>query len=543
LSQFEADDPDDTDGPDGNVSAVDPHFENSTHPLPHSINFNMEQLRLRAFAIPTLRVAWMLLDCYAPTSMHAASLLRLLIGSTPSPVVESVPFQWDEPAMQDLVLFFWDSLQCLSAQLKHFYNDSTHCGTKPNRRTKRDVLRVSRILLFHSLPYWIVYFLQTYGFNPQTLGTFASIDSLLVGGSQYERIKTLRLLSLSLRMKSKVPKLLGGRFHAMVSDKFRPVITELFSLCMEMVTAHHEDHAVPDMVRLASHAKHCFSRGETPLSNPFPMIYEAIVEFLPLAVDRARCDVREIRKGYPRSWPDSTPPPTTRKRRKAHADPPRPPLDDPGEVSDDDLHSQSATARSNRLVLDDCEASDSTPSGVVRAAPAKQRQRHVPSPDCTGTAAPPLCSEVHRRHDACDSRDVGLDEAHSHHKDSDASAPKQRLCGDCKDLLHQFFVSGLQRGHSPGATGAYLWSILRKQRQNMSQPNSTASSSSVSSSASIDESSHAGISSRRRSESQCDANSDSGDADSDPDNESNDDICCKRQRSLCAVGESSDDDV
>jgi hypothetical protein len=508
MSQFEADAPDDVEGPDGNGRAVNPHFENSTHPLPHSINFTMEQLRLRAFAIPTLRVAWMLLDCYAPTSMHAASLLRLLIGSTPSPVVESVPFQWDEPAMHDLVIFFWDSLQCLSAQLKHFYNDSTCCGTKPNRRTKRDVLRVSRIVLFHSLPYWIVSFLYTYGFNPQTLGTFASIDSLLVGGSQYERIKTLRLLSLSLRMKSKVPKLLGGRFHAMVSDKFRPVITELFSLCMEMVTAHHEDHAVPQMVRLASHATHCFSRGETPLSNPFPGIYEAIVEFLPLAVDRVRCDVPEIRKGYPRSWPDSTPPPTTRKRRKADVDhPPRPPSDDPGEVSDHDLHSHSATARSNHLVLDECEACDLTPSGVVRAAPARQRQRNVASPDCTGTAAAPLSSEVHRRLDACESR----------HKDDDASVPKQHLCFGCKALLRQFFVSGLQKGHSPGATGAYLWSILcKKQQQNMSQPDSTVSSSSVSSS------------------------SDSGVADSD--DESIDDIHYRRQRSHLAIRETSDDD-
>ena len=563
MSQFEATEPEDAEAPHADDSAVDPNFENLDRPLPNSINFSMEQLRLRAFAIPTLRVAWMLLDCYAPTSMHAASLLRLLVGGTPSPVVELFPFQWDEPALHDLVIFFWDSLQCLSAQLKHYYNDSTRCGTKPNRRTKRDVLRVSRIVLFHSLPYWIISFLQTYGFNPQTLGTFSSIDSLLVGGLQYERIKTLRLLSLSLRMKSKVPKLLGGRFHAMVSDKFRPVISDLFSLCMEMVTAHDEDHAPPRMVPLSMHARGCFSSGETPLSNPFPWIYEAIVEFLPLAVDRARCDVREIRKGYPGSWPDSTPPPTTRKRRIADVDrPPGPPPDDPGEVSDNDLHSQSATVppRSNRFVLDECEASssDSSPSVVVPCAPARHRQRTVSSPGFTGAASPPPCNGLHPRRDGCESHDVGLDGPHSHHVDDYASVPKQRIghaedptfvpkqhiCGVCKDLLYQFFLSGLQKGHSPGATGAYLWSILCKRHQNMSQPASAVSSSSVASSTSMDEPSltciSSRISSRCRSDSRRDdPNSDYGHAGDD----SSDDIHCRRQRSLLAVEESSDDDV
>jgi hypothetical protein len=172
------------------------------------------------------------------------------------------------------------------------------------------------VLLYHSISYWTVSFLQRYGFNPKALLAFASIDGNVVGGSQYERIKSLRLLSMSLRMKSKVPKILGARFHAMVSEKYRPVINELWSLCKELVAVHDSDEWREMATPLSSAALRCFSVGCSPLSNPFPSIYEAILEFLPLAVDRIRKDVRETRKGYPASWPDSTPPASSQRKKK-----------------------------------------------------------------------------------------------------------------------------------------------------------------------------------------------------------------------------------
>jgi len=194
------------------------------------------------------------------------------------------------------------------------------------------------------------------------------------------------------------------------------------------------------------------------------------------------------------------PPRSTRKRRKADVDNPPPPMDESCVASDDDLPSNSAMAASNHLILDQCEASASPPLGHVRSAPTRQSHRHAGSPTCTRTASIPVCPGEH-------------EDAHSHHKDHNSSGPKQSICAGCKDMLHQFFVSGLQKGHSPAVTGAYLWSILHKRQQNKSEPDSTGCSSS-----SIDESSSACV------------------------DESNDDIPSRRHHSVFALQESSDED-
>jgi hypothetical protein len=478
MSQYDADvvnrsasaDSDDSDPPviDDEISNDEQHHANTpsnaecgaSHPPSPSLHFAMETLRLRAFSIPHLRVAWMVLDCYAPTSQHAASVLGLLLGGNRSPVSEAVIFQWDEPAMNDLILFFWDAFQCLSRQVKHFYSDASLCESVPSRKKKKLVLRLSRILLFHSVSYWTVSFLHTYGYNPQSLLAFSSIDAMLLGGSQYERIKTLRLLSLSLRMRSKVPKLLGGRFHAMVSEKFRPVLSELWSLCSEVVGIHDSDEfgQSAELRPLCVTAKGRLALGQAPLSNPFPPIYEAILEFLPLAVDHVRNDVREIRKGYPPSWPASTPPPTTRKRKQAtEANPPSRAgnLDDASEAATGDM---SIAPGPNQFILEDSLEDNARNSGDLSSTiiGLEQRSAHVPHnvapiARCHGTdtaqrdARTALPSPERQRGGA-----------------SLSGSPPPTMCSHCKDLLYQFLLQGRQKGYSPSSLGSHLWDRLHK---------------------------------------------------------------------------------
>jgi hypothetical protein len=66
-------------------------------------------------------------------------------------------------------------------------------------------------------------------------------------------------------MKSKVPKLFGSQFHAMVSEKFTPVLNELFSLCMEMAALHkNSDDPQQIATPLSSNAHHSLSVGISP---------------------------------------------------------------------------------------------------------------------------------------------------------------------------------------------------------------------------------------------------------------------------------------
>jgi hypothetical protein len=65
-------------------------------------------------------------------------------------------------------------------------------------------------------------------------------------------------------MKSKVPKLFGSRFHVMVSEKFTPVLNELFSLCTEMVALHDSNDPQQIATPLSSNAHHSLSVGISP---------------------------------------------------------------------------------------------------------------------------------------------------------------------------------------------------------------------------------------------------------------------------------------
>jgi hypothetical protein len=84
--------------------------DTSRDPAAPSIIFAMEQLRLRAFSTPDLSSAWFFLDCYAPTSLHAANVLSFLVGARPIPAPEAFPFRLDSCAMHEMVIFFWDAL-------------------------------------------------------------------------------------------------------------------------------------------------------------------------------------------------------------------------------------------------------------------------------------------------------------------------------------------------------------------------------------------------------------------------------------------------
>jgi hypothetical protein len=455
---------------DGDNGEVNP----SQDPVVPSIKFDMEQMRLRAFSTPALSSSWFFLDCYAPTALHAASVLAFLLGARPIPAPEALPFRWDLGAMQEMVSFFWDALHSISARVKHFYADPSLCGHILTRKLKKVVYRVSRALLFQCISYWIVEFLQSYGFNPAALEPFSSIDANVFGESNYERIKTLRLLSLSLRMKSKVPKLFGSRFHAMVSEKVRPVLEELFRLCREMVSLHDSEDPIPDSAAICSTAHRRLSDGLSPLSNPFPSIYEAIVEFLPLAVDRARGDVREISKGYPVSWPDHTPPSIKRKNKGNHSNTEAPykrvavanvsrnfPTTSIVMTNSCGLDEATRADRQSSTSSDESTGGRNHPPPGVSSRRTESKQfspSQIPQPRVINNHVGQIIKEF-SHHPPSPASDIS--NRPGNHSKVESTHSKNAICGDCKDCLYTFFSDGLNKGFTPGAIGLKLWSVLR----------------------------------------------------------------------------------
>jgi hypothetical protein len=345
--------------------------------------------------------------------------------------------------MQEMVSFFWETLHSMSSRVKHFYADPSLCGHKLARKAKKVVYRLSRALLFQCISYWVVEFLQRYGINPAALEPFSSIDANVIGESHYDRIKTLRLLSLSLRMKSKVPKLFGNRFHAMVSQKVRPVLDQLFRLCTEMVSLHDADDSLQDATPLCSKAHKLLSDGLPPVTNPFPEIYEAIVEFLPLAVDRARKDVRELSKGYPASWPDHTPPPIKRKSKEHPSN----------------TESTENVIANAEVLTTSQPASEETANIFVtdQAVLANTRSKRSCDDSCAGSNQPPngLCAR---------GKDSNQESCPKIRRPSVTSAnvqSKRHICGECKDGLYTFFSDSINQGFTLGAIGLKLWTVLR----------------------------------------------------------------------------------
>ena len=455
MSQFDSEDGDNNDEEDTSQNHVAP-----------SVNFDMEQMRLRAFSTPDLSSSWFFLDCFAPTALHAAHVSRFLLGAMPVPAPEAQPFRWDSRAMQDMVIFFWDALHSLSSRVKHYYTDPSICGHKLTRKVKKVVYRVSRALLFQCISYWIVEFLQTYGFNPKALMPFSSIEANLFGDSAYEIIKTLRLLSLSFRMKSKVPKLFGSRFHAMVSEKVKPVLDELFNLCTEMVALHDSEEPLQDANPLISTAHNRLSVGVCPISNPFPSIYLAIVEFLPLAVDRVRRDVREIPKGYPVSWPDHTPPSSKRKNK----DPPSQSEGPDEEFADAESCTNqppNATGMGNTFVLDEAGIADTSSFDDDVGRPETYSAAPVPPARLMDTH---VGQSVEERPHTPTSPPSASKNKHVTHSTDECTNTKRFICGDCKDSLYTFFSDGLEQGFTPGAIGLELWSKLRLRQEKKCHP-------------------------------------------------------------------------
>lgn len=464
MSQFDGGNDGEMKGDDDNDVDVISGEENGLHGRPAtSINFSMEQLRLRAFSTPDLSMAWFFLDCYAPTAVHAASALGFVMGGQPSPVQEAAPFRWDKSALQELVTFFWEALQSLSSQVKHFYSDPTQCGSKPNRKRKKLFYRLSRVMLFHSISYWTIAFLQSYGFNPKALMAFSNIEVNVAGESQYERIKTLRLLSLSLRMRSKVPKLFGDRFHAMVSEKFLPVLKEMWALCTEMVTMHDSEDYQQMATPLTSNVQRSLLVGLAPIFNPFPSIYEAIIEFLPLAVDRVRKDVREMRKGYPASWPECTPP-SSRKKKKGTVQSNTQNLETGREEEEVESDDPSAMGKSkNIMVLEELEAAgnSSDESCVERCGHSVGINSHGVGNTANGgerNNGDDTESAEEKSHTSGENDDAN-------ESDQESTRTKGGMCSDCKDCLYTFYCEGMKKGYTADSIGIRLWEILRHREQ------------------------------------------------------------------------------
>jgi hypothetical protein len=89
---------------------------------------------------------------------------------------------------------------------------------------------------------------------------------------------------------------------------------------------------------------------------------------------------------------------------------------------------------------------------------------------CNGYECPPAVSSKHGDKDS----------------EEDSSRTKEAMCSDCKDGLYQFYCEGLNKGHTAGAIGGRLWSILRERerKKHLAESDGTSSSDTSSSGAS-----------------------------------------------------------
>ena len=412
-----------------------------------------ERLRLVVFGHRLFPKIFFFLDCYVPTEMHALAIRSLVSRSSVAPGAHGY-CDWDPAVLSDMVVFFWDCLQAFTVRLKHFYSSPEICGAKLSRKLKKSILRFSRVLLFHSISFWTVELLSQFGFDPSVLDGFSTMDSALFGASSYARVKSLRLLSLSFRQKSKIPKLLGPDFAALVDHHYRPVIEQLWRLHVDFLAIHEPeaDMHLPQPLLGAADSSLC--RGESPIDNPLTGLFEALVEFLPLAADRLRCDGTELKK-RPRSWPDVGP--TTEsstanksKRRKKKKK---------------KKNEESQPATNQEITLLDGEV---TVSGGDVSAGAPSTSRGISSGISNGAEGTDVSPKADCQHTVSTSTSHPPSARRVSHYLS--SSGERVLCPGCRDILFGFFSSRVDRGISPSQIGRNLWAGILLRRQSASSP-------------------------------------------------------------------------
>jgi len=258
----------------------------------------MERNRLVVFSDTGLTSIFFFLDCFVPTEMHARRMERMLKSEK---VERSM---WTVGNTQELVTFFWDAMRFLSASMKHHYSDPKLCGERVSRRKKQHLWKITRVILFHSVSIWMAELMEEYGQFPVALEGYRPVIQSIVGSDADGRIVSLAVLSVAFRSRSKMPKQLGLGYAAMVQQKIRPLMEDLWSLAVDIIETHNVEREIDWRGESAAAMEARFREGTAPLESPFGRIWESTLEYLPRLVDRQRGDQREMKKGMPASFPN-----------------------------------------------------------------------------------------------------------------------------------------------------------------------------------------------------------------------------------------------
>ena len=293
-------------GPDDGVLTISQRWsQENEEDIDHSDSEKrqaMEKLRLSIFSDVSLTSIWYFMDCFAQTPSQARSVHAVVISLNATAFENRLNGRdetlFDSGVMLDCVHFFWESYRFLGSMLKKHLAGIV---SSPRRKQKTIIMSLSRMLLFASLPDWIMSFLSNYGLSSTALRGLTSVQHRLLGNSTlYQKSPTLRLLSVCFRPKSKVPKVFCADFYSQVQDILTHLCSDILSLVHSVELRHADHDEAPlsvEVIEACADAGDSFSSGHGFRSSVFPQLFECVLRELPHVVDGFRKDIKNLRKG------------------------------------------------------------------------------------------------------------------------------------------------------------------------------------------------------------------------------------------------------